>query len=84
MSTVIARGQPLVRKQNSSDIDVKADSSQASSTLAPEDASLGVPGQSKKFFWQRSEQRDDDAPATLPSVFDDPDTAEKYWPRSDW
>lgn len=58
---------------------------------------LGVPpeqqlkwrGKKKYFFWRRRQQKhhhqhDDDAPATLPSVFDDHETAEKYWPRADW
>lgn len=52
---------------------------------------LGVPPEQqtrrkKNFFWRRQHhhRHDDDAPATLPSVFDDPETAEKYWPRADW
>lgn len=42
-------------------------------------------------FWRRRRQRrgsahddDENEPATLPSVFDDPETADKYWPRPGW
>lgn len=42
-------------------------------------------------FWRRRRQRrgsahddDENEPATLPSVFDNPETADKYWPRPDW
>lgn len=83
MSTVIARGQSSVQRQNVSGTDPK-DESEISSTSVPDDLGLGVPFQQKKFFWQRSQKHDEDAPATLPSVFDDPETAEKYWPRFDW
>lgn len=47
---------------------------------------LGVPLRHKRFFWQRSSKSsyDPDAIATLPSVFDDPDTAERYHPKPAW
>ncbi|KAI0123565.1 phthalate transporter [Xylariales sp. AK1849] len=55
-----------------------------STTSLGSDAPLGVPLEEKRFFFQRSKSYNPDAIATLPSVFDDPDTAEKYRPRSDW
>lgn len=83
MSTVIVRGQLSVQRHSISATDSK-DGSKTSGTSVTEDLDLGVPVQQKRLFWQRSQKHDDDATATLPSVFDDPKTAEKYWPRSDW
>jgi hypothetical protein len=46
---------------------------------------LGVPGSEKRFWFQRSKsQYDEDAVATQPSVFDDPETLEDYRPGEDW
>ncbi|KZL74027.1 phthalate transporter [Colletotrichum tofieldiae] len=45
---------------------------------------LGAPIEEKRFWFQRNKSYDPFATATQPSVFDDPDTAEKYHPRSDW
>ncbi|OAL40654.1 hypothetical protein AYO20_00390 [Fonsecaea nubica] len=45
---------------------------------------LGVPANEKKFWWQRGRGYNPDAIATLPSVFDDPETAKHYQPRDDW
>ncbi|KAF4839724.1 putative transporter [Colletotrichum siamense] len=45
---------------------------------------LGAPKEEKRFFFQRDKYYDPFAIATQPSVFDDPDTAEKYHPRPDW
>lgn len=85
MSTVLARGQPSVQRQTISVVDPKDESiSKISNASESGDLGLGVPFQQRKFFWQRSQKHDDEAPATLPSVFDDPETAEKYWPSSDW
>ncbi|TLS21734.1 uncharacterized protein PpBr36_09531 [Pyricularia pennisetigena] len=47
-------------------------------------APLGVPRKYKRFFWQKKAPHDPDAIATQLSVFDDPETAEKYHPRQDW
>ncbi|KAI1080333.1 MFS general substrate transporter [Whalleya microplaca] len=45
---------------------------------------LGVPKEEKRFWFQRTNNFSYDAIATQPSVFDDPQTAEKYQPRDDW
>ncbi|KAI1646941.1 MFS general substrate transporter [Daldinia loculata] len=45
---------------------------------------LGVPQQEKHFWFQRTKDFDINAIATQPSVFDDPQTVEKYQPRDDW
>ncbi|KAK1722961.1 hypothetical protein CaCOL14_008260 [Colletotrichum acutatum] len=45
---------------------------------------LGAPIEEKRFWFQRNKDFDPFAVATQPSVFDDPDSAEKYHPREDW
>ncbi|KAF6819179.1 transporter YIL166C-like protein 3 [Colletotrichum plurivorum] len=45
---------------------------------------LGAPKEEKRFWFQRDKHFDPFAVATQASVFDDPDTAEKYQPRPDW
>ncbi|KXH65659.1 phthalate transporter [Colletotrichum salicis] len=45
---------------------------------------LGAPIEEKRFWFQRNKDFDPFAVATQPSVFDDPDSAEKYQPREDW
>ncbi|KAF2419889.1 MFS general substrate transporter [Tothia fuscella] len=50
-------------------------------TIAP----LGVAADEKRFWFQRSKVKyDQNAIATQPSVYDDPETAKEYQPRSDW
>ncbi|KAI9825591.1 MAG: hypothetical protein M1819_000487 [Sarea resinae] len=48
------------------------------------DSGLGVAKDERKFWFQRARGYDRNAIATQPSVFDDPDTAKHYAPRSDW
>ncbi|KAF2474920.1 MFS general substrate transporter [Lindgomyces ingoldianus] len=45
---------------------------------------LGVPHEEKRFWFQRARSYDPDAIATLPSVYDDTETAKQYQPRADW
>ncbi len=46
---------------------------------------LGVPGEEKRFWFQRSQVvYDPHAIATQSSVFDDPETLEEYRPGDDW
>ncbi|KAF2113116.1 major facilitator superfamily domain-containing protein [Lophiotrema nucula] len=45
---------------------------------------LGAPHAEKRFWFQRAKSYDPDAIATLPSVYDNPETAKQYQPRSDW
>lgn len=86
MSTVFTRDQqPLVHKRAvAGGSGSGKDEPSTSTTSLSEELNLGVPLHQKRFFWQRSKAYDPDATATLPSVFDDPDTADKYHPRPDW
>jgi hypothetical protein len=46
---------------------------------------LGEPlSTEKKWFWSKSKPLDLDAIATQRSVYDDPEVAKHYLPRSDW
>lgn len=48
---------------------------------------LGHPSSERRFWFQRasgSKKFDPDAIATQPSVYDNPETAKQYQPRSDW
>ncbi|KAI0876212.1 MFS general substrate transporter [Hypoxylon argillaceum] len=45
---------------------------------------LGAPREEARLLFPRINDFDKEAIATQPSVFDDPDTAEKYHPRHDW
>ncbi|TDZ33227.1 putative transporter [Colletotrichum spinosum] len=72
MATVLAR-----------DPFAKGDASESSASFQGVPP-LGAPKEEKRFWFQRSEGFDKYAIATQPSVFDDPDSAEKYQPRSDW
>lgn len=83
MSTVIARGRPSAQTRVVTVLDDSKGSGNSSASLS-EDLGLGFPLQQKRFFWQRSKVYDESAIATLPSVFDDPETAAKYTPRDDW
>ncbi|KAK5997060.1 putative transporter [Cladobotryum mycophilum] len=62
----------------------KAVSSISATSLDSGSPPLGAPVAHRTSWFQRSVSVDKDAIATQLSVFDDADTAEKYYPRSDW
>lgn len=82
MSTVLAWGQRSVQAEVVTLGDGKEPSTSRESLT--DRHSLGVPLAAKKFFWQTTKTYDPDAVATLPSVYDDSETAKKYEPRADW
>ncbi|KAH8879002.1 MFS general substrate transporter [Thozetella sp. PMI_491] len=75
MSTVLTKIKGLDEK-----VGTASTSTTSLSSIPP----LGVPVEEKRFWWQRALSYDPDAVATLPSVFDDPETARNYQPPSDW
>jgi hypothetical protein len=57
----------------------------SSSKSTSEPLALGVPGEEKRFWFQRSKATyDPGSVATQPSVFDDPETLEEYRPGPEW
>ncbi|PNP47043.1 hypothetical protein THARTR1_10548 [Trichoderma harzianum] len=71
MATVLARGG-------------KDLSSVSTTSLDSSSPPLGAPIVERRSWFKRGSKIDKDAVATQLSVFDDPDTAEKYQPRPDW
>ncbi|KAK3389471.1 major facilitator superfamily domain-containing protein [Podospora didyma] len=67
-----------------SDRDSKGELDASNVSVNSSNPPLGVALEEKRFWWQRAKAYDPDAVATLPSVFDDKETAEKYTPQSDW
>ncbi|KAB5523818.1 major facilitator superfamily domain-containing protein [Coniochaeta sp. 2T2.1] len=75
MATVLTKEKAvLVAQQTNS----------STTSLSSNPPPLGAPLEEKRFWFQRVASYDPDAVATQASVFDDPDTAEKYQPRADW
>ncbi|KAK7748683.1 hypothetical protein SLS53_000705 [Cytospora paraplurivora] len=84
MSTVLTRRQPPPAQERVVSDESGKDEPETTTTSLSDDLGLGVALEQKKFFWQRSKKYDPNAIATLPSVFDDPETAEKYHPSQEW
>lgn len=68
----------------SSDDDEKKTAVNVTVALATDIPALGAPDDERRFWWQRTRGFDGEAIATQPSVYDDPETAKAYQPRSDW
>jgi hypothetical protein len=88
MATVLARNTIEISKEYATVTgqQIFADSSkeELSAEVDTHGQNLGVPAEEKRFWWQRGKSYDPNAIATLPSVYDDPETAKLYQPRSDW
>jgi hypothetical protein len=79
MPTVIS--EPLAKKIAESSVSAVLHETDSSDADGPP---LGKPQNERRFWFQRTKEYDPDENATLPSVFDDPETAKQYQPRSDW
>ncbi|KAL1866977.1 hypothetical protein VTK73DRAFT_4446 [Phialemonium thermophilum] len=75
----------VVSSSSSDDEEKKSPYETTTTPVPPPDAPpLGAPHKEKRFWWQRTRNYDGEAIATLPSVYDDPETAKQYQPRADW
>ncbi|OKP10548.1 hypothetical protein PENSUB_3851 [Penicillium subrubescens] len=79
MPTVIS--ESLVKKTAEPSVSSVLHETDSSDTDGPP---LGKPQNERRFWFQRTREYDPDEIATLPSVFDDPETAKQYQPRADW
>ncbi|KIX07137.1 uncharacterized protein Z518_05114 [Rhinocladiella mackenziei CBS 650.93] len=79
MATVISRRIQQGKDETVVTPDIVAgnlsDSKESVPTISAVGLNLGAPADEKKFWWQRRRDYNPDAIATLPSVFDDPETA---------
>ncbi|KAJ4300649.1 hypothetical protein N0V88_003335 [Collariella sp. IMI 366227] len=81
MATVISRDKKSAKVERDPDSKLISDVSTTSLNTIPP---LGDAIQEKRFWWQRTRGFDAGGIATQPSVFDDPDTLERYKPPADW
>ncbi|KAF3385115.1 putative transporter [Penicillium rolfsii] len=79
MPTVIS--DSLTKKTAESSISSVLHQTDSSDTDSPP---LGKPQNERRFWFQRTREYDPEEIATLPSVYDDPETAKQYQPRADW
>lgn len=79
----IAFARPIDWDKKNVSVTTTLVSTSSSDTPAPP---LGDPANERRFWWQRRKGQgyDPENIATLPSVFDDPDTADKYQPPENW
>jgi hypothetical protein len=75
MATVLTKEKAVVRTQ---------ETNSSTTSLSSNSPPLGAPLEERRFWFQRVNTYDPGAIATQSSVFDDPETAEKYQPRADW
>ncbi|KAK3502177.1 major facilitator superfamily domain-containing protein [Neurospora crassa] len=85
MATVLTQGGSLPSADGTnSPTESKGSNINASSKTLSSIPPLGIAVAERRFWFQRAKSYDPTAIATQVSVFDDPDTAEKYQPRPDW
>ncbi|KAI1264539.1 MFS general substrate transporter [Xylariaceae sp. FL1019] len=80
MSTLLVQPRAENKENNESTVVSTA----ASTTSLENNPPLGEPAEKNQLFFSRISKTDRDAIATQPSVFDDPETAEKYHPPQEW
>ncbi|KAJ5874365.1 uncharacterized protein N7529_002795 [Penicillium soppii] len=63
---------------------IKSDLDATDSSTSFDTPPLGEHQEERRFWFQRGKSYNPEAIATLPSVFDNPDSAKEYQPRADW
>ena len=83
MATVYFPQQKQPNYERVTEVVDSGSSSDGENTTIPP---LGHPSSERRFWFQRAGGKnfDPDAIATQPSIYDNPETAREYQPRSDW